>query len=127
MTNADVERVERQLQIIRERVAVHRQASRPPGDLDAGRLIDDAARLSRVGAHWGIVSSWPVAGRLEVLWKRVIRIMLRWYINPIVEQQNDFNSAVLRALYEIESEVDALRADLRGAPDVEPGPAGPSG
>lgn len=127
MTDVDVERVEQQLQLIRDRVVGGRQASRPPGDPDAGRLIDDATRVSRVSAHWGIVPSWPVAGRLEVLGKRVIRIMLRWYINPIVEQQNDFNSAVLRALYEIESEVDALRAELGASPESERRPAGPSG
>ena len=47
-----------------------------------------------------------------MLGKRAIRILLRWYINPIVEQQNEFNAAILRALYELESELHALRADV---------------
>ena len=33
--------------------------------------------------------------------KRLARLLLRWYINPIVEQQNRYNSAVARALVEI--------------------------
>ncbi len=33
--------------------------------------------------------------------KRLVRILLRWYINPIVEQQNRFNSSAARAIVEI--------------------------
>jgi hypothetical protein len=33
--------------------------------------------------------------------KRLVRLLLRWYINPIVEQQNRFNSAVARSLVEM--------------------------
>ena len=31
----------------------------------------------------------------------MVRVLLRWYINPIVEQQNRFNSATARAITEI--------------------------
>jgi hypothetical protein len=110
---ADADRIERQLQLIRARIAGRRPNAVPRGGADIERLVDDAARLARVNSHWGIASSWPVAGRIEVLGKRVIRILLRWYVNPIVDQQNDFNAAVVRALYELESEVEALRVEVR--------------
>ena len=54
-----------------------------------------------VSAHLPITWDVPVAGRLGSYIKRVVRILLRWYINPIVEQQNRFNSATARAIVEI--------------------------
>ncbi len=82
-------------------------------DVPANRTrsaIEDAAGLSTVTAHWGIVSEVPVLGRFIVIAKRASRIALRWYINPIVEQQNAFNDAVVRSLYELQAENDRLRA-----------------
>jgi hypothetical protein len=115
VNHADAESVERHLKLIRARIAGRRPNAVPRGGADIERLVDDAARLARVNSHWGIAPSWPVAGRVEVLGKRVIRILLRWYMNPIVDQQNDFNAAVVRALYELESEVEALRVEVRDA------------
>lgn len=74
--------------------------------------LEDAARLATVNAHWGIVSDAPAVGRIIVLGKRAIRVGLRWYVNPIVEQQNAFNDASTRALYELQAENDRLRAEL---------------
>lgn len=81
-----------------------------PDGAGGGNAIDDAARLATVTAHWGIVSDLPVLGRLVVIVRRALRIALRWYINPIVEQQNAFNDAVVRSLYELQAENDRLRA-----------------
>ena len=44
--------------------------------------------------------------------QRVLRIGLRWYINPIVEQQNAFNDAAVAALFELEMENQRLRRAL---------------
>jgi hypothetical protein len=74
--------------------------------------IEEAARLATVNAHWGISSDLPVVGRLLVLFRRVLRITLRWYINPIIEQQNAFNDAAVRTLYELRTENDHLRSEL---------------
>src|SRR5215216_4619933 len=51
-----------------------------------------------VSAHLPVTWDLPVVGRLGSYVKRLVRILLRWYINPIVEQQNRFNSAVARAI-----------------------------
>ena len=75
--------------------------------------VEEAARLATVNAHWGIASDLPVVGRLLVLFRRVLRLTLRWYINPIVEQQNTFNDAAVRALYELRVENEHLRAELQ--------------
>ena len=92
-----------------------------PRDL-ARSPLEDVQRLATVNAHWGIASDLPVVGRFLVLFRRVLRIGLRWYINPIVDQQNAFNDAVVRALHDLETETEKLRAQVRslggdGSPD----------
>ncbi len=56
-----------------------------------------------VSAHLPITWDLRIVGRLGAYTKRLVRILLRWYINPIVEQQNRFNSATARAIVEITS------------------------
>lgn len=87
------------------------QDSEVPG-IDSPGAIEDAASLATVNAHWGISSPIPVVGHAIVLFRRMLRIGLRWYINPIVEQQNAFNDAVVRALHDLQAENDKLRAEL---------------
>jgi hypothetical protein len=50
----------------------------------------EAERWASVSAHLPITVGGPVG------WGRKgLRYLLRWYINPIVEQQNSFNAALL--------------------------------
>lgn len=74
--------------------------------------VRDAADLSSVSAHLPLQSTLPVVGSLVVLVQRVIRLGLRWYINPIVEQQNAFNDSVVRALTEMELRQNELNRRL---------------
>lgn len=82
----------------------NKQGNRPNA-AEFERTLTELRRLSTVNAHWGIIPSWRLFGRVEVLAKRVMRILLRWYINPLVEQQNAFNLAVLASLYELEAQL----------------------
>jgi hypothetical protein len=54
-----------------------------------------------VSAHLPITWDLPLVGRAGSYIKRTVRVLLRWYINPIVEQQNRFNSSVARAVVEM--------------------------
>lgn len=85
--------------------------------LGARSPVAVAADLARVSAHLPVTWETPVLGRGLALAKRATRIALRWYINPIVEQQNAFNDAVVRALAELESHQHELERKLadRGA------------
>lgn len=57
--------------------------------------------LTRViSAHLPIVNT-TVLGRIKGLIQKVTRRLLRWYINPIVEQQNMYNDAVMRTMREL--------------------------
>ena len=82
----------------------HENGSRP-NTAEFERTLTELRRLSTINAHWGIIPTWPIFGRFEVLGKRAMRILLRWYINPIIEQQNAFNLAVLASLYEFEAQL----------------------
>lgn len=72
-------------------------------------------QTQRVNSHLPI--GWPVMPK--ALWRKVIcylqkitRRLLRWYINPIVDQQNAFNSAVADALDEQYRTLASLEARL---------------
>lgn len=102
-------------------------------DTPAHAFLDEAATGSagdRLRAHWrGELERWavvsahlPLGGGSRVdaalaFARRAARYLLRWYINPIVEQQNQFNAAAvsLDALdrareRELARELDDLRA-----------------
>ncbi len=103
------QRIERQVRRIREQI-LEQHGFGPDDEIPqdvADSALEEVARLAVTNAHWGIVSETPVFGRFIVLWRRALRIALRWYVNPIVEQQNAFNQAVLRALYELKYENEA--------------------
>ena len=61
-------------------------------------MVSELADLAVVSAHLPVTWSTPIVGRAMALAKRSTRIMLRWYINPIVEQQNNFNEALVKAI-----------------------------
>ena len=78
-----------------------------PGDPHALNLAELKRSVEAVNDSWLVSAHLPVTwearvvGRLGAYAKRAVRVLLRWYINPIVEQQNRFNSAVARTLVEM--------------------------
>ena len=65
------------------------------------RSVDAVNDVWFVSTHLPITWDIRVMGRALAMAKRVTRLLLRWYINPIIEQQNRFNSATARAITEI--------------------------
>lgn len=61
-------------------------------------------------ADYPIVSHRPFFGKFIVFTKKVIRKLLRWYINPIVEKQIEFNAFTVRAINSIVEELKAINA-----------------
>jgi hypothetical protein len=88
----------------------------PPAE--ARSALTEAMDAAYISAHTPILWDVPVVGRGIALTKRTARLLLRWYINPIVDQQNDFNAAVVRALAELSAEVERLKSE-RGVRDGE--------
>jgi hypothetical protein len=83
----------------------------PPGE--ARSALTEAMDAAHISAHTPILWDFPVVGRGVALTKRTVRLLLRWYINPIVDQQNDFNAAVVRVLAELSAEVERLKYEVR--------------
>jgi hypothetical protein len=94
------------LEQLRAEVRARRQA------LDAASEQDDAhsalerqlhrcaeqLEISRVvSAHWPLTHRNPLQRAGNIV-NKVVRRLLRWYINPIVEQQNAFNDTTARTL-----------------------------
>src|SRR4051812_6653239 len=89
---------------VRERRARLSLDSSDPHALNLAELRRSADAVNDtwfVSAHLPITWDLRVVGRLGAYTKRLVRLLLRWYINPIVEQQNRFNSATARAVTEI--------------------------
>jgi hypothetical protein len=60
--------------------------------------------------------------------KAVLRKLMRWYVEPVAYDQRSFNAVTLRLIDDLQEQVDALRADLDGAPrssDARSGDAQP--
>lgn len=128
MTKSELstDEVEATLAAIRERVRLRHGLPRegPGADpAEARSALTEAMDAAHISAHLPILWDVPVVGRALALAKRAVRLLLRWYINPIVDQQNDFNAAVVRALSELAAEQEKLRRELErlaGAEDPEP-------
>ncbi|HEX7101715.1 MAG TPA: hypothetical protein VF201_03635 [Nitrolancea sp.] len=70
------------------------------------------ADLAVISAHLPVSWSTPVVGRAIALSKRATRVLLRWYINPIVDQQNSFNEELVRVIASLEERLHELEREL---------------
>ncbi|MGD8820057.1 MAG: sulfotransferase domain-containing protein [Anaerolineae bacterium] len=69
---------------------------------------------ARINPHLPIAwPRWPkgIRAKASAFAQKTIRLMLRWYINPIVEQQNRFNTAVVEALDEMWEQLRSLQEE----------------
>ncbi len=67
-----------------------------------------------VDAHWPIAWHNRPPGlwaKGVALYHKLTRRMLRWYINPIVQQQNEFNRATLDVIHILAQQVRDLRSE----------------
>ena len=75
-----------------------------------------------VNPHWDIAwPRWPpgVKTKLAVFWQKFSRRLLQWYIEPLVQQQNEFNQATLRAVELLTLEVSELKSSAAADPALE--------
>ncbi|NJP06902.1 MAG: hypothetical protein HC837_15435 [Chloroflexaceae bacterium] len=69
-----------------------------------------------VSAHAALARPTTLVEQGRVLAQRLIRWYLRWWINPIVEQQNAFNAAATQTVQHLvtaDAELRAATAALR--------------
>lgn len=108
----------------------HREPGRRTGPIFVHREGDDEVGIARlrtpatVEIEFPSGSARPVVGPAVRLAKRVVRRGLRWYVKPIVDQQNRFNHAVLDLAERLRLQNEQLRNELellRPAQPDEPG------
>ena len=82
---------------VRARRIAQGQLDLSPLERDLQRSLDEIELYRVVSAHWPLTGG-TLPQRAINLVNKLVRRYLRWYINPIVEQQNAYNDAVARAL-----------------------------
>jgi len=81
------------------RASVPRRPGTTPDQARAAR--DQAERL------WPVSAERRVAGKASFV-KRVLRRLMRWYVEPPLAEQRAFNDAVLRLLDDLDERVSRL-------------------
>jgi hypothetical protein len=82
---------------VRARRLARGVADQGPHERDLARALDELELHRVVSAHWPLTAR-TLPGRALAIVNKVVRRALRWYINPIVEQQNAYNDAAARTL-----------------------------
>jgi 2-polyprenyl-3-methyl-5-hydroxy-6-metoxy-1,4-benzoquinol methylase len=93
--------------------------SRPRADGSLSVARDQAER------YWAVTADRPylykpgawgrIRGLVLVPVKAVLRRLMRWYVEPALAQQRDFNASVLKALDELSERVDAVAGEVGDA------------
>ena len=92
-----------------------------PAERELARTLDEIELYRVVSAHWPLLGK-TVPQRVIALINKLVRRYLRWYINPIVEQQNAANATTtvaLLALIRLDAERRAQVAALRAYDKVK--------
>jgi hypothetical protein len=110
---------------VRERRLAEGRAEGGPLERELQRCLDDIELHRVVSAHWPLVGHTPWEKAVALV-NKLVRRGLRWYINPIIEQQNAFNDAAARALRaladaygELREQTSAATTDGTGAPTID--------
>jgi len=97
------------LNALREEVQLRREK------LHGAELSELRGMVRQVNEGWNVSAhlpiTWggpPLLGRGLAYAKRATRLLLRWYINPIVEQQNNFNASISRSLIQVSAYLEQL-------------------
>lgn len=112
------------LEALRAEVKTRRQqapgSERSALEQQLDRCIEQLEITRVVSAHWPLEGRNPVE-RAWVLVHKVVRRYLRWYIDPIVEQQNAFNDTAARALRLLAESYADLRQQIEQQGDQNTG------
>ncbi len=82
------------------------------GSSELQMAVQEVNANAKVNAHLPLLWEDMVFGRLRAYVQRLVRRLLRWYINPIVDQQNMFNAAAAKAITSLAAENARLQREL---------------
>jgi hypothetical protein len=88
------------------------------------------AALAQAERFWAVTADRPylykpgpwgkLRGTLLMPAKAVLRKLMRWYLEPALAQQRDFNSSVLKALKQMNERLDAAPAGSKHGDEKAP-------
>ncbi|MBC7262643.1 MAG: class I SAM-dependent methyltransferase, partial [Chloroflexi bacterium] len=110
--NEDVAKV---LARLKEEIRDRKAQSAEPTPSEAQVKLRQVYATARVNPHLPI--GWPklppgVIPKIVAIAQKVVRRLLRWYINPIVEQQNAYNAAATAVLEAQTMQIERLEAQM---------------
>jgi O-antigen chain-terminating methyltransferase len=89
---------------------------------DGQQVLGSSAARAQVERFWPVTADRPflykpgrwgrIRGTLLVPAKVFLRKLMRWYVEPALAQQRDFNSSALKALDELSERIDDVLASL---------------
>jgi hypothetical protein len=111
---------------IRSRAATTAMAGDDPIAHELRQCVEQLEIARVVSAHWPLEEK-NLLQKIQALFNKMVRRLLRWYINPIVEQQNAFNDVSARTLRrliaanaELRAQLQALQAGEQTVPPAAP-------
>ena len=115
--SSDVQEI---LENLQEEIRRHRLALGELGALEKPDPLAQVRQHQWVNSHLPI--GWPVmpkgiSPKLVAYAQKIARRLLRWYINPLVDQQNAYNAAVAELLPRFEARGDEHAQHLRDLED----------
>jgi hypothetical protein len=109
---------------VREQRLAQGRATPSPLERDLVRSLDEIELYRVVSAHWPLLGA-TLPQRAIALINKLVRRYLRWYINPIVDQQNAYNDAVARTLRLLAEAYGDLTEQLHDVQPAAPDPLEP--
>jgi len=100
---------------LKEEIRRRRPAETDPVLAERTAILRRVYATMRVNPHLPI--GWPklppgILPKVVAVTQKLVRRLLRWYINPIVEQQNAFNAASTGALESLVQQMERLEASV---------------
>ena len=105
------------LDALRASLAARRAVGPDPGSAPPGAALAVRSSLALMTAKESVNPHVPIAWptwppgllpKLTAAVQKVVRRLLRWYINPIVEQQNAYNAATTATVTQMSNALDRL-------------------
>lgn len=78
----------------------------PPYSKSLQVNLDLVSRNWEIDSEFELASSRRAVGRLVVALKRLLRSLMRWYVNPITHQVRKFNMLVTRTLFDLNNNLE---------------------
>jgi hypothetical protein len=76
------------------------------------RGADFASTRALAERFWPVTAEREAGGGPKGFVKRVLRKLMRWYVEPLAYDQRSFNAAALRLIDDLQEQVDRLQAEL---------------